>query len=509
MVRGGLIAAIGILIFSIASAYPIRATAQDMSAPSTEAFIAKGAWSPTATYRRDDIVTSRGSTWRARRLNKGKVPGQTRPSTRRFWELLARGFNPRGVWLSARKYQPDDLVISNGSTWRAKITNRNKAPVAGPNWEPFAQKGAAGPNTGVPIGTSTAPGISFNSDPGTGIFSPGLGKIALVENGVLLLHNIGTDNTAFGTSALTANTGANNTAIGQNALFANVDGEENTAIGSGAMQANVSGGYNTAVGHSALSSSVESYANTAVGHDALKNANTGGSNTAFGKNAALHTTTGSLNTALGGGALSVNTDGSNNVAIGFAAGSGAGSSPDHSIFIGSVGSNNDENTIRIGDTNTHEATFIAGIYNAISAVGTQVFVNADGQLGTVASSRRYKEDIAPIRDVTPMLSALRPVTFHYKQAAGDGSKPLQYGLIAEEVEKVSRDLVLYNKDGSLQTVRYHLLPPLLLAGYQTQQKVISAQAREIATQANEIAALKERIASIEARLPAMTRTAVR
>ena len=104
---------------------------------------AKGVWNPSTDYLKDDIVTARGSTWIAKRNNKGKVPGQTSPST--DWQLSARGFNPTGAWSNATKYQPDDLVTHNGQTWRAKITvPANRQPAANQFWELLAHKGAQG-----------------------------------------------------------------------------------------------------------------------------------------------------------------------------------------------------------------------------------------------------------------------------------------------------------------------------------------------------------------------------
>jgi hypothetical protein len=489
--RGGLFAAIGILI-SVGTFAP-QAAAQDEAAPHTEALTAKGAWSPAVTYRRDDIVTSRGSTWRARRVNQGKVPGQTQPSTTRFWEVLAAGFNPKGAWVSTKKYQRNDLVTANGSTWRARRTNRNKAPVPGPDWERFAARGAAGPNTGVSAGTQGAPGISFTADADTGIYSPQAGKIAMVENGTLFLHNSGTDNTALGLAALAANTtGASNTALGRWALGFNTSGSYNTAVGAEALDANTTGDANTAIGQFALTGNTTGGWNTAVGSLALTWNTTGTNNTAIGRAALKDNQTGQRNTAIGESALSVmNT--SDNIAIGFWAGIGA-IAPSDSIFIGNEGAFGDTKTIKIGTQDTQTSAYIAGIYNVTSAGGIGVFVNSNGQLGTATSSRRYKEDIVPIRDVDAVLSKLKPVVFRYKQAVANGSKPKQYGLIAEDVEEVSRDLVAYNKDGSVETVRYHFLPPLLLAGWQAQQKTIAAQAERIAT-------LEARLAAIEARLP--------
>ena len=142
-------------------------------------------------------------------------------------------------------------------------------------------------------------------------------------------------------------------------------------------------------------------------------------------------------------------------------------------------------------------TFIAGINNA-TVTGAQVLVDAStGQLGIAVSSRRYKEDILPMADVTGMLQKLRPATFHYKTPFSDGSKPLQYGLIAEEVAEVFPDLAVF-KDGAPETVKYHLLLSFLLAGYQQQQRTIAAQAAKIEMleqKAAKVDALEQRLAA--------------
>ena len=115
-----------------------------------------------------------------------------------------------------------------------------------------------------------------------------------------------------------------------------------------------------------------------------------------------------------------------------------------------------------------------------------------GQLGTAVSSRRYKEDITPMNDLSAWLMKLRPVTFRYKQPMADGSKPLQYGLIAEEVAETMPALAVY-KDGQPETVAYHLLPSLLLSAYQHDHATIAAQAEELKL-------LKAQLARLEARL---------
>jgi hypothetical protein len=92
----------------------------------------------------------------------------------------------------------------------------------------------------------------------------------------------------------------------------------------------------------------------------------------------------------------------------------------------------------------------------------QVVIDQNGNLGTVASSRRYKEDIHGMGEASDGLLRLRPVTFRYIKPNEDGSKPIQYGLIAEEVAKVYPDLVVRNKDGQIETVQYYKLDAMLL-----------------------------------------------
>ena len=78
-----------------------------------------------------------------------------------------------------------------------------------------------------------------------------------------------------------------------------------------------------------------------------------------------------------------------------------------------------------------------------------VLVDADGQLGTVVSSRRFKKDIKPMDQASEAILKLKPVTFHYKDRDDKNDLTPQFGLIAEDVEKVNRDLVVYGKDGKV------------------------------------------------------------
>jgi hypothetical protein len=75
---------------------------------------------------------------------------------------------------------------------------------------------------------------------------------------------------------------------------------------------------------------------------------------------------------------------------------------------------------------------------------------------------------------------LRPVSFRYtKEAAGEGERPLEYGLIAEEVAEVLPELVVLDGEGRPATVRYHLLVPLLLNELQAARRRIGELERAV------------------------------
>ena len=242
--------------------------------------------------------------------------------------------------------------------------------------------------------------------------------------------------------------------MGSVALNANTTGQNNTAIGQSALNLNVTGSDNTAIGFSALSVSTVSQL-TAVGSGALQN-----------------NTTGIDNVAIGYQALNGITTGLNNIALGQGAGSAFISSESNNIDIGNVGVISESNTIRIGSPQT--ATFIVGITGASVAVGAlPVLVDATGKLGTVPSSRKYKDNIADMADESSPILKLRPVTFTYKS---DAAKTKQFGLIAEEeVYDVLPALVVRGADGQIETVKYHELATLLLNELIKQQAVIEKQ----------------------------------
>jgi hypothetical protein len=316
--------------------------------------------------------------------------------------------------------------------------------------------------TGVGAGTLLADTGSQNTATGAGALLSNTTGSGNTANGAFALfgNTIGQNNTANGVSALQSNTeGSDNTAIGRQALFSNTTGGSNTAIGDSALFNNTTGGVNTAVGLQALENNTSGDRNTATGLSALSGNATGNDNTATGHEA-LHFNLSGGNTAMGSGALSENTTGSNNTALGFNAGDNL--SGDNNIDIGSgvQGVAGESNTIRIGNTDITD-TFIRGISGATASGGVAVFVNGNGKLGTMTSSARFKEEIKPMDKASEVILALKPVAFRYKKEIDPQGIP-QFGLVAEEVERVNPDLVIRDAKGRPYTVRYEQVNAMLL-----------------------------------------------
>src|SRR5262249_44378124 len=158
------------------------------------------------------------------------------------------------------------------------------------------------------------------------------------------------------------------------------------------------------------------------------------------------------------------------------------------IDIGNQGVANESNTIRIGTGQT--ATFIAGISGANVAGGDQVFILSNGKLGTVnpPSSARFKEEIKPMNQASEVILALKPVTFRYKKECDAASIP-QFGLVAEEVEKVNPDLVKRDREGKVQTVRYDAVNAMLLNEFLKEHKNVQELRAMVAQQQKQIETL--------------------
>jgi hypothetical protein len=337
-------------------------------------------------------------------------------------------------------------------------------------------------------------------------------------------------NTVLGDDALLTNTGANNTAVGEQTLFSNTFGHWNTAVGYHALKLNTTGLSNTAIGFVALVNNTTGQQNVAIGAGTLLDNTTGSLNTALGDgtlqfnngdsnvgigfalfynrtgnantatgvNALLHNTTGNNNTAYGLNALG-NNNGSNNIALGYGAGVNLVKG-ENDIDIGNAGVAGDAGVIRIGTTGTHTATFVAGIRGVPISGGTEVGVNASGQLGVRASSARYKDAIKPMDKASEAILALKPITFRYKHDLDPKDIP-QFGLVAEEVEKVNPDLVARDDEGKPYTVRYEAVNAMLLNEFLKEHRKVESLEKAMAEQQKDNAAmramLKEQAAQIQ------------
>jgi hypothetical protein len=307
--------------------------------------------------------------------------------------------------------------------------------------------------------TANGPGALYSNS--TGNYNTASGSGALTSNTIgdnntangsfaLQLNTTGCANTASGASALEDNTtGYGNTANGSFALFRNTTGINNTANGTSALVSNTTGNNNTASGGFALEENTNGFQNTATGWQALQNNRAGSRNTANGYHALWSNNIGTNNTAEGFQALYHNT-GSNNVGLGFNAGTNL-TTGSGNVCIG-------YNVLGVaGESNT---TRIKNVYTSMAS-GRAVYVNSDNKIGTLVSSRRFKDEIKPMDTASEAILALEPVTFRYKkEIEPDGA--IMFGLIAEEVEQVDPDLVTRNEKGEAEAVRYEAVNAMLL-----------------------------------------------
>jgi hypothetical protein len=327
----------------------------------------------------------------------------------------------------------------------------------------------------------------------TGYQNTGNGAFALS------LNVTGADNTATGYNALSRNRDGNeNTATGHDALDNNTAGSYNTANGGFALFANIHGSENTAVGFAALEFNTHGFSNTAIGINALQSNRFGGYNAASGSGALGSNTTGSNNTASGYAALGGNTTGKNNIALGNKAGfnltAGSGN-----IDIGNPGIAGESSTIRIGRVGDQTTTLIAGISGVTIAGGVGVIVDTNGQLGTIVSSERFKDEVKPMDKASEAILALKPVTFRYKHELDPKGIP-QFGLVAEDVEKVNPDLVARDEQGKPYTVRYEAVNAMLLNEFLKEHRHVQEQDATIARQQKQIDALTAGLQKVSAQL---------
>ena len=316
----------------------------------------------------------------------------------------------------------------------------------------------------------------------------------------------GTFNTAIGGQALKSDTtGSSNTAVGVNALVFNITGIRNVAIGQGALGNNTASG-NVAIGFQALGHNTTGAGTTAVGQQALFSNTTGGGNNAFGSGALDSNTTGPFNNAFGRLALSNNTTGLGNDAFGDAA-----------LFSNVTGSSNTaigdlagvsitgSGNVCIGKgvsgvAGENDTTRIRNIGTTPLNTGMFVEVDATGKLGFITSSRRYKHDIEPMDEASEALFALKPVTFRYNGDI-DPSHVKMFGLIAEEVAKVSPNLAVRDAKGEVVAIRSDSINAMLLNEFLKEHSKVEQLEATVAQQQKQmetvVARLKEQESKIQ------------
>lgn len=398
-------------------------------------------------------------------------------------------------------------------------------------WNTFLGYYAGRSNT-TAFGNS-AIGYRTLQDNTTGFLNLAVGDSALCSN------TTGYFNSAAGSRILQYNTtGKCNSAMGYEALQYSTTGFGNSAMGAYALRWLQTGSYNTAVGYQAgYSSSGNSFSNNSLfGYRAGYALTAGGNNILIGYQSGDSITTGTDNIIIGYNEDTPAVDTSNFLNIG---GTIYGDLNTGKVGIGTTSPGA---KLQVGDTDVGHDVYIAGSTNSQSGLffydgaipggmrynfstddlsiftsgstrvmidsagdvgigtlaptekldvdgtarlrgisngaGSPVVVDANGTLWKTVSSKRYKRNIEELEIDADAVLKLRPVSFQYKSS---GQKDI--GLIAEEVQEQLPDLVIYDKQGRPEAVKYDKVALYLL-------EVIKSQEEKIA-------ALEERVEALE------------
>lgn len=397
---------------------------------------------------------------------------------------------------ATRSRTTDPLISTGTANYIGKFTNAVDLTSS----VMFENTGRIGVNTTTPLDVVHS---RFTDTSGaiTGLAVQNLGNTATSYSGMLFYDHTGALGQFQGFNNITKEYRINNIApngsinfmlASQSRFLVRPDGDVNIPgnIYKGQFTflkaANSGSGHSIGLGEQALNVNF-GIGNIGIGGAALGGPSAGGARNLGIGYSTLFSNAGTGNVAVGYSALGSST-GDYSIAIGDLAGSSKFGANNYNVYIGaSVGSGGgtESNTVRIGDTSNYTRFFAGGIRGVTtgSANAVNVVIDSSGQLGTVSSSRRFKTDIQDMATASSGLMRLRPVTYRYKQPYADGSMPIDYGLIAEEVAEVYPDLVTYTNDGQVETVQYHKVNAMLLNEVQKQQR--------------EIGELKARLAALE------------
>lgn len=322
----------------------------------------------------------------------------------------------------------------------------------------------------IAIGTNAMSGISSSDGLATAI---AIGRNALQNGGSGIFVSPASNAIAIGTNAMQNGGAQEDIAIGRDAMLNSLNDStagDSIAIGVSAMSGSLAGGRDC----------------IAIGRSAMANGK-GPENIAIGPMAMFSSVTREGSIAIGYDSLG-DSCGNYSIGIGYRAGDGTPTTSDNCIYIGSEGLSSDPSgTIRIGNRTggNDSPTYIMGIRGVTTNNNDAVAVLIDsaGQLGTVSSSIRYKENVQTLGEDSAVLHKLRAVSFTYKDRPADRK---EYGFIAEEVLEHIPDIVVYNKEGEPETIQYHKLYGLMVSEIQQNRKKIEA--------------LEQRLADLEARI---------
>jgi uncharacterized coiled-coil protein SlyX len=144
-----------------------------------------------------------------------------------------------------------------------------------------------------------------------------------------------------------------------------------------------------------------------------------------------------------------------------------------------------------------------GITNAMVA-GSPVFIDTTtGQLGLMSSSGRFKDAIERMGKASEVLLSLQPVKFHYKKNIDPKGAP-QFGLVAENVEKVDPDLVVRDAEGKAFAVRYEAVNAMLLNEFLKEHRKVQEQDSSISQLKSTAAKQEATIAQQQKQIEALT-----